>query len=95
MTQEYIATLIGGPLGTLIITTIMKAITRWAGAEATDLAAVALALAGAVACGLLLGLYPPAAQTPLSERVLIGLGGATALYKVLHEIAKREGAKDE
>jgi hypothetical protein len=88
VTQEHIATLIGGPLGTLIITSIMKGITRWAGGEAKDLAAVALALVGALACGLLLGLYPPAAQTALSERVLIGLGGATVLYKVLHEEAK-------
>ena len=88
MTQEYMATLIGGPLGTLIITTIMKALSRWAGAEAKDLAAVMLGLAGAIGCGLLLGLYPPAAQTPLSQRVLIGLGGATFLYKVLHEAAK-------
>lgn len=88
MTQEHLATLIGGPLGTLIITGIMKGIARWAGGEAKDLAAVLLALAGALACGLLLGLYPPAAQTALSQRVLIGLGGATFLYKVLHEAAK-------
>jgi len=88
MTQEQMATLIGGPLGTLIITTIMKGICRWAGGEAKDLAAMVLALAGAVACGLLLGLYPPAGQAALSERVLIGLGGATFLYKVLHEAAK-------
>ena len=88
MTTEWILTVIGSTLGTLLITTAVKALVRRLGGGSRGFAGVLVAAAGAVICGVLLGLYPPAGQTDLYTRVFAGFAGATVIYKAIHEIVK-------